>query len=145
MIQKKIEITLLVDDEDADLLEMYCSNPRVVALRLHTEIAKRFLGERPQGYHTDHINKNWMDNRRSNLRYIPATENITRHSNPSSGYYGVFIVKSKKGDRFYSRVKIGERRINLGTFDTAEEAAVVYDSYIRTHNLKRDLNFPDNI
>ncbi len=44
------------------------------------------------------------------------------------------------GDR--SRITVNFKEINLGTFSTALEAALVYDNYILVNNLEHTLNFP---
>ncbi len=42
---------------------------------IHHLMAYTFLGQRPKGYHIDHINRNREDNKIGNLRYIPSAEN----------------------------------------------------------------------
>ena len=44
--------------------------------RLHKLIARAFLGERPPGYHIDHIDCDRTNNAAENLRYITCQENI---------------------------------------------------------------------
>lgn len=42
-------------------------------------VAKAFIGERPEGYHIDHIDRNRHNNRSDNLRYCsPAANNLNR-------------------------------------------------------------------
>lgn len=45
-------------------------------IRIHILVALTFLGERPEGYQIDHINRNPLDNRVENLRYCSASVNI---------------------------------------------------------------------
>lgn len=59
--------------------------------------------------------------------------------NNTSGYKGVSFTQS---GRWRARIKVTEGEIHLGTFDTALEAAFVYDSYIAQNNLEHTLNFP---
>lgn len=59
--------------------------------------------------------------------------------NNTSGYKGVGFTQS---GRWRARIKVTEGEIYLGTFDTALEAALVYDSYILQNNLEHTLNFP---
>lgn len=46
---------------------------------VHPLVASVFLGPRPEGYHTHHINKNSTDNRIENLTYVPADRHVSRH------------------------------------------------------------------
>lgn len=78
----------------------------------------------PEGLVVDHINGNKLDNRRSNLRICTQSQNLNGR-NTNKGYIGV------SWDKFRGKWKanIGKdyQKIFLGRFDTAEEAARVYD------------------
>ena len=84
-------------------------------------------GEIPDGFQIDHINGNPRDNRISNLRLATHTEN-TRNRKLSkyntSGYKGV--SHSPVGKRWRSRIRIGTKRIGLGSYDNIEDAAAAY-------------------
>lgn len=65
----------------------------------------------------------------------------TIKSTNSSGYRGV----SSKGKKFSASIGIGgrpSRKIHIGTYETAELAALAYDKYVIENNLDRPLNFP---
>ena len=59
--------------------------------------------------------------------------------NNTSGYKGVGLTKN---GNLRARIRVNSVEISLGTFDTALEAALVYDSYILQNNLEHTLNFP---
>jgi hypothetical protein len=90
----------------------------------------------------DHINGNTLDNRKINLR---ESNNATNHMNQSvrsdnkSGFKGV----SKRKNKWMARIgKNG--KINLGTFNTPEEAAKAYDAKAKElFGEYAKLNFPD--
>lgn len=82
----------------------------------------RFLMNPQGGLFVDHINGDGMDNRRCNLRLATPQQNMAnaRRKVSKAGFHGV--IKTKTG-KFFAYVQI-----NLGTFDTVEEAARAYDA-----------------
>lgn len=50
--------------------------PSIAGVRIHTIVAKAFLGERPEGLVIDHIDTIKTNNRPSNLRYVTKFENL---------------------------------------------------------------------
>lgn len=69
----------------------------------------------------DHINGDKQDNRLCNLRLSNNLDNMRnrgKNKNNSSGYNGVY----NSGKRYRARIKVKGKLINLGTFDTIEEA-----------------------
>lgn len=91
----------------------------------------------------DHINGDGLDNRRCNLRTCSQLENIRnsrRNKRSSSGYKGV--TSGYKGS-WYAKIRVGDRRIHLGTFRDKESAAAAYDTAALTFfgEFAR-LNFP---
>lgn len=71
----------------------------------------------------DHINRNKLDNRKSNLRIATYSVNAINRglqSNNTTGYAGVHF--NKKNQNWNARVKVKGKVICLGTFPTKEEA-----------------------
>lgn len=92
----------------------------------------RFITGVPQGVHIDHIDGNGLNNTEANLRIATPKQNVanTRLAvNNTSGFKGV-MVRKKSGVYVAGTVRSG-KRVNLGTYQTAEEAARVYDAYVR--------------
>ena len=87
----------------------------------------RIIANTPADLHTDHINKNGLDNRRSNLRACTFTQNMQNkniYSNNTCGYKGVVKV----GKRWLAKITYNKKRISIGRFDSPEEAAKAYNN-----------------
>lgn len=81
----------------------------------------QFVKECPEGYVTDHINRNRFDNRAVNLRITTQyvnTLNRNANYNSSTKVKGVF----KEGNGYRADIKVKKKRIYLGHFRTIEEA-----------------------
>lgn len=76
----------------------------------------------------DHIDGDKTNNRINNLRLATAAQNHQNRKLPAtntSGYIGVYKDTSGK---WAARIRANPKRIFLGLFDTAEEAAQAYTS-----------------
>jgi hypothetical protein len=82
------------------------------------------LGLSPgDGLCADHINRNKLDNRRSNLRIVPPTantQNMVRHGG-TSPYRGVHWAKAER--RWRAQISKNGKGIALGYYDDEIEAA----------------------
>lgn len=136
----------VVDDADSDLNHLKWSvavDKRHGYITVHrsvcplekgkpkTEILARVIGERivgrvlVKGEEIDHINGNTLDNRRGNLRIATHAQNIRNSTKPvtnTSGYKGV----TKSRGRWKAQYEINGKHVNLGHFETAEEAHQAY-------------------
>jgi hypothetical protein len=79
----------------------------------------------------DHKEGNRDDNRWEQLR--PATQqqqiwNRSIFKNNLSGFRG---VNQERGGRYRARIRVGGKRIQLGTFSTPQEASAVYEAAAR--------------
>lgn len=91
-----------------------------VKLRLHRLIMKC---ERNDGKYIDHINGNTLDNRKCNLRICTNAENVRSRKvrkDSSSGHRGVTFYKQT--NRWVAYIGINYKKINLGYYDTMDEA-----------------------
>jgi hypothetical protein len=101
---------------------MRTSDGKVYSLDLH-----RLLMDPPEGLVVDHISTDGLDNRRANLRLATVAQNNLNsrvRSDSVSGLKGAFFNR-KKGN-YYSSIKVDGRKIRLGSFLTAKEAADAY-------------------
>lgn len=144
---KKIELSgqlgrgifVLVDDCDFEILNQWKWNicPKGYAIRtdrtngkvtvyMHKEVAK-CAGWQTEGLQVDHIDGDKLDNRRDNLRLATNQQNqanVSRQSNNTTGFKGVHFHKLH--GKYMARIGVSYKRINLGYFDTAEEANEAY-------------------
>ena len=93
-----------------------------------------FMMETPKGKEIDHINGNSLDNTRSNLRVCSHRDNSRNkkfHSRNSSGFKGVFFHKSES--RWESQIIVNYKKMTLGRFKEAKEAAFAYDKAARKY------------
>ncbi len=81
----------------------------------------RFLNQTPEGFSTDHINHNRLDNRKKNLRTLTQQKNCFNSSlskNNKSGVSGVSWYKNG----WVARIKINYKGIYLGRFENLNDA-----------------------
>ena len=77
---------------------------------------------------TDHIDGDRTNNRWANLREASGSQNKYNtgvRSHNTTGARGVF--RHKQTGKFVARIKIGDKRVNLGSFDTVEQASEAYE------------------
>ena len=128
----------IVDDEDFDALALHkwsVTGQAKYAFRNYRrhDGAKRALFmhrvilEAPHHLQVDHVNRDGLDNRRSNLRLATQAQNnwnaiCRKHS---SRFKGVSWYKRDK--LWEAAIKIHDRRLFLGRFQDEIEAARAYD------------------
>ena len=89
----------------------------------------RLIMKPPKGLVVDHMSGDKLDNRRSNLRLATPGQNM-HHANKRTGQYkGVSWDKSRNKWKAY--ICFQYKNIQIGRFDTAEEAARAYDEYAK--------------
>jgi len=76
-------------------------------------------GEIADGLHIDHIDRDKLNNNIENLRLVTIQEN--QFNTDAKGYYF-----HKPSNKFMAHIKVHQKLINLGYFDTAEEARATY-------------------
>ena len=101
---------------------------------VHNIITLCYLGEKPQGYQTDHINSIKTDNRLENLQYITQQQNCqkrkTKNGRNVKGY------NLTKNGTYQASINVDTKKFYLGTYDTEAEARQVYiDAKLKYHNI----------
>jgi len=95
----------------------------------------RLIADCPADKVVDHINGDPLDNRRANLRVCTSLDNNRNRRKYRHGYKGVYFIKPRSPNRkprwqACIEVRVAPRRtkrINLGFYDTREEAALAYN------------------
>ena len=140
----------LVDAADYEWLsrhKWHCNGSGYAARR---EKGKLILMHReimppPRGLVVDHVNRNKLDNCRSNLRVCTHAENLRNRPQKrgsSSRFRGVGRRKDRK--RCYARLVFEGKQIWLGCFDDEVEAARAYDRMaVELGIVFARLNFPE--
>ena len=113
----------IIDIECIDLIKQYKWHLRTdgYVSTGNNVYLHRFLMNPPDNMEIDHINRNKLDNRRENLRICTQQQNLQNKGIPTdntSGYTGVY----KRNNKWCARININKKQINLGTFNTFEEA-----------------------
>lgn len=95
------------------------STGRQRSIRLH-----RYLLDASQGLTVDHINRDTLDNRRSNLRLATYSQNKqnTSSKNPSSKSGVRGVTWNEGNQKWWARVRVKGTTHYVGLFDTIGEA-----------------------
>lgn len=88
----------------------------------------------PFGLPIDHENQDSLDNLYKNLRCVSLVLNAVNTSKFSG------VTEQSKGGKWFARIKLGGRRVQLGTFDTRERAEDAYASAKRKFLSESDKN-----
>jgi hypothetical protein len=103
----------------------------------------RLILDAGPGQIVDHINGDGLDNRRENLRLVTAAQN-NHNRRPQGALPFKGVYKAKGRTRYRASMTIGDRRLNLGSYSTAEEAARAYDAAaVSAFGEFAWLNFPE--
>ena len=99
-------------------------------------------GVLPKG-HLDHIDRNKANCAINNLRETTDSHNMRNQTVKGEiPYRGVYLRKDN--NKFRARLKVEDKSVNIGHYNTAIEAAIAYDRAVIKHNLEEytPLNFP---
>lgn len=122
------ENKVLIDDIDFDFINQYKwrLGSRGYAIRSNGKkviMMHRLINGTSKGLETDHINRNKLDNRRSNLRSVTSSQNHMNKGIPKNnktGFKGIYW--SEKRNKWTCYIRINRKTINLGMFLTKIEA-----------------------
>lgn len=102
------------------------------ARKAHQLIYMMFHGV--EASEVDHINGNRADNRIENLRAVNRAQNCANQrtqTRSASGFKGVTFMR--KSSVWRARIKISQKEIHLGCFQSKDEAAIAYNKAAEKH------------
>lgn len=142
----------LIDEADYELIKDYTwhfgdayAQTSVVVGRINGANARRgvkmhrLIMSAKENEEVDHINGDRLDNRRSNLRVCTHKQNgRNKHRNArnTSGFKGVSLKKRGPNNMkcWYASIGVSGKRLYLGYYYTAIEAAEAYDQAAIEHH-----------
>lgn len=89
----------------------------------------RLINQTPEGFETDHINHNKLDNRRCNLRSVTSSQNKhnrPKYKNNTSGYKGVSYDICHR--IWKATIKFKCKKIHIGYYKDPLEASNAYQN-----------------
>lgn len=138
---KKIKLTrgvsTVVDNEDFEPLNKYkwflgtlgyaCRTVRRKGIKSTTIYMHREILKTPDGYLSDHIDGDKLNNRKSNLRVCTSQQNHfnQKKTRGVSKYKGVHW--NKRDARWIAKLKYNGKTISAGSFKSEEQAALAYN------------------
>ena len=128
----------LIDSKDFPIISSYkwCFDGRYATTHIKGKknYLHRLLLNVPKGMFSDHINGNKLDNRRCNLRLCTPSQNsmnIPLTAKNTSGYKGVYFEKER--NKWRAQIKFKDKRVRIGRYLTALEAAKTYNQYAKKY------------
>jgi hypothetical protein len=132
---------ILIDAEDVDRvmehhwcaasIHPYPQSSTAPGRQLH-----RFLLNAPENMAVDHINGNYWDFRKQNLRFATQqqnTWNAKKRKNCASKYKGVSIARRPTKTYWVASICVSGVKKNLGYYTDEVEAAKAYDAAAKEH------------
>ena len=99
--------------------------------RLEERMHRRILGLSPgDNRQVDHVDHNTLDNRRSNLRIVTNRENGDNRRDQSPYGPGVSKDRRRRPHPFRASLRLGGRRVSVGSYATAQEAQQAREKFL---------------
>lgn len=111
----------------------YAESGKRTAVYMHREV----LGVTDPALQVDHINRDRLDNRRENLRVLPAArfqaQNMSSSQGATSGHRGVSWDRAR--GKWRATAMVERKNYDLGRYETEAEAAAVAAAFRAEHAL----------
>lgn len=138
------EFNVQVDAKDLPMLNKYTwrivknhsgnfyavTNVKGKTVRMH-----RFIMNAAPGITIDHIDRDSLNNQKSNLRACSNTENSRNVARRRDAVHSIYKgVKKNKDGWFCARIRVNGKRLHLGRYKTQEEAALRYNKAAKEYH-----------
>lgn len=100
----------------------------------HVYMHRHLLGITDKNVCVDHIDRDSLNNQRSNLRTCTKAENLMNrgvHPRNTSGFKGVTFDPPTK--KWRARLMVNRKNLHVGLFNSAEDAALAYNKAAKKH------------
>lgn len=124
--KRTVGVFAIVSEEDYGRLSQVTWHMSGKYVKSKTDWMHYYVMERRLGLEIDHINRNPLDNRRSNLRYATRAQNCANRLRVDRGIYKGITYHKPTGS-WVATVHINKRRKSLGYYPTPEAAALAYN------------------
>ena len=130
-----------VDDDIFNLLNQwkwhkmsngYCARAISKNGKIKFILMHRYITKATKGLEVDHINRNKLDNQKSNLRLVSSAENkvaIPMLKTNTSGLKGV--TWDKRAKKWKAQISFNNKNRFIGNFDIKIEAGIAYNKVAR--------------
>lgn len=114
-------------------------NGKIKSFTVHKLVAIAFLNHTPCGMKIviDHLNSIKIDNFYKNLKETSQRDNTSRYK--KSNINNLLGVSMRNG-KYSSAISFNGKTINLGVFDTAEEASEYYQNALKSIKNKKNID-----
>lgn len=109
-------------DNNGYVRARYCTGGKDSFILLH-----RLVMNAPKGVSVDHINRDKLDNRKTNLRFANQSQNAANSIKPT-GFKNKYKGVQPYYRRWRANIGVNYKRIHLGVFATEQEAAKAYNA-----------------
>jgi hypothetical protein len=118
----------IVDDKDFEWLNKFkwhfgSHGYVVTTVNYRKVLMHRLINKTPENFETDHINRDKLDNRRSNLRTVTQSQNGFNRGpqkNNKSGIKGISWEKDR--NKWSAELTINQKRVYRQRFNSLQEA-----------------------
>lgn len=91
----------------------------------------RVILDAPPGSTIDHINRNGLDNRKINLRFVTPSENsVNTRTRSATGEKNIYF----KNNKYQVQIIRHYKCVFIQSFDSLEEAIIARDNFIKEYN-----------